>query len=151
MPSSDYSAAKNQTPDIGITAEGGGKKTKKMVDAHFSLLMQLDSVYGWLKNKNPKKMTNWAYQLIEEKRIAASAPEAIKGKMLANIADKMNILLQIVDVKMGHKKVFTDFVEILNLAFAGNRLVKKRVSEMVKLHAIFFADLVKAKSIVSKK
>jgi hypothetical protein len=143
MTASDYSAA--------ITAEGGGKKTKKMVDAHFSLLMQMDSVYGWLKNKNLKKMTNWAYELVEEKKIAASAPEAIKGKMLKNIADRMNIILDIVDVEMGHKKVFTDFVEILKIAFPGNRLVKKRVSEMVKLHSLFFADLVKAKSIVSKK
>lgn len=151
MPGSDFSSSwmgMRQTPEIGITAEGGGKKHTSMSDVHFYLLKQLHHLNSWLKSRNPKKVTNWAQDIVEESKIANKAKGTLQEKLKKHSSQKAQMLREMVDRKLSHKHVLEDFTKIVQEAFPKNTSVRKHINQTLRLHEQHMSDLQNAKALV---
>lgn len=151
MPGSDFASSwmgMRQTPEVGITAEGGAKKREHYTALHFNLLKQLHHVHSWLKSKNPKKTTNWAKDIIEEAKVSKLASGSLKEKLDKHVQNKAQMLRDMVDRKLAHKHVLRDFAKIIDEAFPNNKSVRKHMTETLRLHEQHLADLENAKALV---
>lgn len=151
---SDFSGSwygMKETPDIGVTAMGGSLNKKGKVDnyaAHYSLIMQLEHVHGWLENKGAKKLSHWAHELMEHTKVAQEAPEYLRADMLRHLDSKKKLLREKANNHIAHKDVFDEFIKLLKKAFPSNRTINKRITATIKLHEQFLADAKKAKELV---
>lgn len=139
-----------ETPDFGVTAMGGSSKKSPKVDnsvAHYSLIMELEHKHAWLEHKG-KKLSCWAHSINDQSKAAQVAPEYLKADMLKHVETKKKLLREAVERKLAHKKSFEDFVDLINKAFPGNKSIKKRLSDTIKLHEQFIADVKRAKELV---
>lgn len=151
---SDFSASwygMKETPDIGITAMGGGgkndKNDKNNNAAHYSLIMQLEHTHGWLEQKG-KKMSSWAHKLVAQSKTAMNASDNLRSDMIKNVDAHKKLLREKVHMHQSNKKTFDDFISLLRKAFPDDIVIKKRISETVKLHELFIADGKKAKDLI---
>ena len=119
-----------------------------LYDAHLNILGQLEQKHIWFKMINLKKLSAWAEALHHEIKVAQEAPRELRGIMLSHVHNKRRILVEKADQRLGYKKVFDEFVHMVEIAFPGNAMVKRKLRDVIKMHGIFLEDAVKAKRIV---
>lgn len=119
-------------------------------DTHVHLIQQLDDAHAWLSSRDHRKMTNWANRLVAEMKVAkAAAPPALNERLTRHVAEKANMVCEIIDGKNGRAVVFENFVAILLEQLSQNKVVKRRIVETEKMFRDFKLDLAKAREIAS--
>jgi Mlc titration factor MtfA (ptsG expression regulator) len=129
---------------------GNIENNAKISKIQINLLKELNYLNNWLKDRNNKKLTNRAIDLLQEKKLIKNTSQQIKDKLEQHIIDKANILGEIIDRKINNMSVFNNFIKIIKPEFKGNDLIMKHIDETIKYHNIYQSDLKKAKDIINK-
>lgn len=129
---------------------GNIENNAKISKIQINLLKELNYLNNWLKDRNNKKLTNRALDLLEEKKLIKNTSQQIKDKLEQHIIDKANILGETIDRKINNMSVFNNFIKIIKPEFKGNDLIMKHIDETIKYHNIYQSDLKKAKDIINK-
>jgi len=129
---------------------GNIENNAKISKIQINLLKELNYLNNWLKDRNNKKLTNRAIDLLQEKKLIKNTSQQIKDKLEQHIIDKANILGETIDRKINNMSVFNNFIKIIKPEFKGNDLIMKHIDETIKYHNIYQSDLKKAKDIINK-
>lgn len=129
---------------------GNIENNAKISKIQINLLKELNYLNNWLKDRNNKKLTNRAIDLLQEKKLIKNTSQQIKDKLEQHIIDKANILGETIDRKINNMSVFNNFIKIIKPEFKGNDLIMKHIDETIKYHNVYQSDLKKAKDIINK-
>ena len=133
-----------------ITNNANKDNNIKISKIQVNLLRELNYLNNWLKDRNAKKLTNRANDLLYELKIIKNSSPQLRDKLEQHIKDKANILGDTINTKVNNIGVFNNFIKIIKSEFKGNDLIIKHIDDTIKYHNIYQSDLKKAKDIINK-